>query len=276
MYNKNSCSPISKKYSDNKFSCLNIKLIKKLAKILNIKINDNLKLTHDNISKHIKKITTCKQEACWITINDIIINLNKKELNEFRDMFKPRMPKSWEKNNNEWLNTLDIENVLNQYQKIDKKLYFYGALPSDYYNKSVCDIYKLCEIKIAEHIKNKIEKIAIVFNTDESDKSGKHWVSIYIDLKGINSGYPAIYYFDSVGNKPNKNIKMFISKVRKQKKMNYYYNDIPHQAKNTECGIYSLHFIVYMIKRGNFNKYIKNIKNDEYMQTFRKFFYNKL
>lgn len=276
MYDKATCSPVSKKVSDTKHSCLNKKLLTKIGRILGIKSNKSIKLMHDEISDTVKLLSNCKKEQCWISIDKIITKLSDKELNEFKDMFKPIMPKSWYKNNNEWLNTYDIENVLKQYDKIDKAFHFYGAMPSDYYTDKVCDIYKLCKINLNTHIKDGIKKIGIIFNTDESDQPGKHWVALYIDLIGINSGFPSIFFFDSVGNKPQKNIQKLINKLRSKKNLNYYYNDIPHQKKNTECGIYCLHFITYMINKGNFNKYIKNIKSDDYMQKYRTLFFNKI
>lgn len=276
MYDKTHCSPISQKVSDTKYSCLNKKLLNKIARILDIKFNESIKILHNDISNRIRELSDCKKEQCWISIDKIITKLNDKEYIEFKDMFKPIMPKTWYKNNKEWLNTFDIENVLKQYDKNDKTFYFYGAMPSDYYNKSVCDIYKLCKIDIDKHINNGIKKIGIVFNTDESNQPGKHWVAIYIDLTGINSGFPSIYFFDSVGNQPQDNIKKFINKLRTKKKFNYYYNDIIHQKKNTECGIYCLHFLTYMINKGNFKKYIKKIKSDDYIHKYRNFFFNKI
>ena len=276
MYDKRMCSPISTRVSDTKHSCLNKKLLTKIGNILGIKSKDSIKLLHDEIGDAVKKISNCKKELCWISIDKIITKLSNKELNEFKEMFKPIMPKSWYNNNKEWLNTNDIENVLKQYDKIDKTFYFYGAMPSDYDTDSVCDIYKLCKINLNTHINNGIKKIGIVFNTDKSDQPGKHWVALYIDLVGINSGFPSIYFFDSVGNEPQKNIKKIINKLRKNKKLNYYYNDIPHQKEDTECGIYCLHFITNMINKGNFNKYIKNIKSDNYMHKYRNFFFNKI
>ena len=36
---------------------------------------------------------------------------------ELQTYFRPVMPKKWLSNHREWLNTYDIENVLNQYEK---------------------------------------------------------------------------------------------------------------------------------------------------------------
>ena len=45
----------------------------------------------------------------------------------------------------------------------------------------------------------------MVFNTDPHDRSGQHWFSLYIDLKGKNiKNKPCIYYFDSLASKPKK------------------------------------------------------------------------
>ena len=104
---------------------------------------------------------------------------------------------------------------------------------------------------------------------------------MYIDLKGENYPKPSIYYFDSVGDRPPSNVDKLINKIRmdtlKQNniKLNYLYNDMQHQNGNNECGFYCLHFIIYMLKGGNFEKYINNKKNDKFMHKFRYLFFNK-
>ena len=55
--------------------------------------------------------------------------------------------------------------------------------------------------------------------------------------------------------------------------MDFLYNDIQHQQKNTECGIYCLHFLETMLKGKNFKQYIKNKNNDEYMEKFRNYYF---
>ena len=115
----------------------------------------------------------------------------------------------------------------------------------------------------------------MVFNTDPHNKSGEHWISLYIDCIGKNINHPCIYFFDSVGNPPPKQIKDFIDDTRGKSNKDYTYieNDVSHQSGNTECGIYCLHFLTYMINGGNFMKYIKNKKNDKFMEKYRTIFF---
>ena len=50
---------------------------------------------------------------------------------------------------------------------------------------------------------------------------------------------------------------------------------IEHQYGNTECGIYSLFFIVHMLEEKMTEHYLKtHILKDEYMQKFRKIYFN--
>ena len=276
MYDQKKCSPISKKTIKNNTSCLNKDLLLKLQKILDVKHSNNIKILYKNISSEINKMSNCTTEVCWITIDKIINKLSKKDIGIFKNLFKPMMPKIWDNNKYEWLNTLDIENVLNQYSNAHKDFYFYGAIPNDYDNKTVCNIYDLCNINIKKHIKDGIKKIGIVFNTDDSSKGGKHWICMYIDLIGNNYNSPGIYYFDSLGKKPQDNIKKLINNIRSQKKLIYFYNDVKHQMKNSECGIYCIHFIIYMLNNGSFEKYISTKKSDKYIHKYRYFYFNKI
>ena len=51
-------------------------------------------------------------------------------------------------------------------------------------------------------------------------------------------------------------------------------NDKEHQMKDTECGIYSLYFIINMIKNVNPLKFINKRISDETMERFRKVYFN--
>jgi len=50
---------------------------------------------------------------------------------------------------------------------------------------------------------------------------------------------------------------------------------VEHQYKNTECGIYSLFFIIHLLEDKLTSTYFKTHKlKDEYMHTFRKKYFN--
>ena len=48
-----------------------------------------------------------------------------------------------------------------------------------------------------------------------------------------------------------------------------FYNDISHQQENTECGVYSIHFIESLLNGDSFHNYTKNIIRDKKMNSNR-------
>jgi len=282
MHIKEHCSPNE---SDNKYSCLDDDLILDTAKILNKSkdININLKSTPENIHKEIfenLKNWNIDKEISIFNIKLIKDNLSKEKLKRFNDSFKPAMPEKWIENINTWLCTTDITDVLNQYKQSDDQFFLYGPTPIDFDLKdgNVCLVDSLCKFNLSTHIKNGVTKIGIVFNTDPHDEGGEHWISLYIDLKGINLSEPGIYYFDSTGAEPPKEIKDLVDKIIDQGKKNkinftYFENDIQHQKGGTECGMYSLHFIINMIEGKKFEDYISEYKNDKFIEKFREIYF---
>ena len=95
--------------------------------------------------------------------------------------------------------------------------------------------------------------------------------ALYVDLKGTNKKTPYIYYFDSVGNKPSENVMKLIQKIQLQSnnKIKYDYNTINHQKGTSECGVYSIHFIISMLKGNSFKRYINNTKSDKFIEIHR-------
>lgn len=278
MYKGKHCSP---GINDVEGSCLDDDIVIKIAKAINRLSNHNNNLykidlsrtpedIHGDICKEISKISNCSSEACWQKIKILMQELGSdKKL--FIDSFKPKMPKSWIKDYNEWLSTTEIENCLKQHIVSDKNFYFYGAVPIDF---KKCSVSNLCSFNIKEHLDKGETKIGIVFNTDPSTEDGEHWISLYMDLGKHNNDYPSIYYFDSFGNKPPNEIKRLINKVQKQgKKYNcepyYFYNDYAYQKKNSQCGMYAIHFIKKMLEGLSFEEYLNTKLNDRYMINLR-------
>ena len=98
---------------------------------------------------------------------------------------------------------------------------------------------------------------------------------MFIDLK--RNG---IYYFDSYGEKEPTEVKTLAERLLKQAKemgkenMEYRVNDIRHQYKNSECGIYSINFIVEMLKGTKYEDYINTKINDNDMNSKRDFYFS--
>ena len=167
---------------------------------------------------------------------------------------------------------------MKQYERKYPCFVFIGPSPIDYdhhklYNECVWE--ELCNFNLRRHINNGKSKIGIVFNTDPHYKSGSHWISLFIDIKrGL------IYFFDSTGDKPPKQVLKLVNTIKRQG-MNQniqfnYESNAPnvHQKKDTECGVYSIFFIVQMIKHGNYEIFSKGTISDSEIHEFRKVYFN--
>lgn len=273
MVNNNICAPnISIK---NHWTCFTLNELQEIANAFNIYIQKN-KMCKKNkcISVHqipIKNKTKsqlwksiynklepiCKYEHCWIDL-DFIKRIDDLDLREKIKYFtfKPKMNKHY----NKWLNTKDINSVLQQYQEVYKSFKFLGALPSDF--------YKIIKLKWSDLYK--YNTVAIVFNLDEHNETGSHWVSFLIDNR-----IKTIEYYDSVGDNPNKNIEEFIHKISKifKNKYSIKINNIKHQHGNSECGVYAMYYITQRLSGNNFETITTNIIKDNEIKKFRKHFF---
>ena len=277
---KINCSP-KPKDELNKFSCYTDENLFELkdhwnARHLDVKIKStNPKEIHKQLSHNLKNI--CNNEACWLK-QKTAFGIMKSNL---ADSFAPESPAEWKSNPNEWLSSTDIIKVMKQYEKAYKCFDFIGPTPIDFEKIQLngeCVWEELCNISISKLMKRGKNKVGIIFNTDPHDKPGQHWISMFVNIKKNT-----IFFFDSTGDKAPKEVDALINKIKKQgENMNPPINfkvdsneNVEHQYGNTECGVYSLFFIVHMLEDTMTNHYLKtHILKDEYMQKFRKVYFN--
>ena len=219
----------------------------------------------------------CNTESCWLRQKFIDENLDK-ELLQYT--FAPKSPASWKKNPSEWLSSLDIDKVMKQYERVYPCFEFIGPSPIDFDNHKLygeCVWEELCKFDIYDYIKNGKNKIGIIFNTDPHYKDGSHWISLFINIKK-----KFIYYFDSNGNKVPPQIKDLMEKIKKQansmnldlKIMDNY--NFQHQKSETECGMYSLYFIIQLLMDTKTPEYFNTHKvPDPEVFKLRRVFFNE-
>lgn len=276
---KVNCSPKSK-HEINNFSCYTNESLYKLRDLWNarhpdVKINTNdAREIHKQLTGFMKNI--CNKESCWLKQRDF-----GEISEELTDSFAPESPKEWEKNPNEWLTSVDILNVMKQYEKAYKCFDFIGPSPIDFDSRKLygeCVWEELCNFSLEEQLKHGKTKIGIIFNTDPHDKPGQHWVSMFIDIKKHT-----ISFFDSVGSKIPARIMKLVKRIQEQgnnmtPKINMVFDQnypTEHQYGSTECGIYSLFFIVHRLEDKITEHYLKtHVIKDEYMTKFRKIYFN--
>lgn len=269
---KSPCSPSNNK--DGKFkTCYSKESLMKIANEL--KKNDNIKIELNNKSKRklwdfIQKEfnSTCKKkEDCWKN-QQAVKKLNDVNINKYT--FKPEYPTEWKKDKNTWLNTYDILRVMKQYEKKYDDFKFLGVVPSDCPTKIHCELSNI-DIKLLK--KNRINKIGLVYNLDVSSGPGTHWVAVYIDNKNNE-----INFYDSYGSKPIKLIDIFLNNIKKKyedlnEKAVIIYNDTRHQYEGSECGMYSMNFILERLNNVNMYKISKRKITDKKMNDLRKLIY---
>ena len=268
------CAPSSKKnytcYSDNSLHYLK-EIWNKRHPDDKIESNDSREIWQ-NLRNNFSN--SCNRESCWLRQKFMKGKLNK-ELISYT--FAPKAPKKWISNPNEWLTSIDIIKVMKQYEKKYPCFEFIGPSPIDYdYHKMYgeCIWEELCNFDLNKEIKSGKFKIGIIFNTDPHYLEGSHWISLFIDIKKEK-----IYFFDSVGDPIPKRIMKLVKKIQSQgtqinKHFEFKQNKLKHQKLNTECGIYSLFFIIEMLKYEK--PYMFDIEiPDNQIEKFRNEYFNQ-
>ena len=293
------CAP-SKKYENG--SCFSLDSLKTIVqKYNNENSNDIIDIKDDKLYlvKQLEKkmSSSCSTQTCWLR-TDLLKGIEDEEITN--NTFRPIGPTS----KYEWLSTSNINDVIDQYHAINDNFLFLGTVPYDF--------QELVELGLGNFDFSKVYnegkyKIGMVINLDESHQNGSHWVGLYADLKNNQ-----VYFFDSVGKPPRKKIKTFINKIttfmynkknntnikisnviglinrldnnktkykylgklkNKLKGIDIRYNNIQHQFKNSECGVYSINFIVRLVNGEKFDAIINNITKDDEINKCRKTYF---
>jgi hypothetical protein len=211
---------------------------------------------------------------------DFAIDLPKQEREKLRRTYlRPRYPKSWESDPDEWLDNFNIQDVMKQYESVCPWFRFVGVFPIDfsirnpYGNSSKCLYQEICDISLKDQYKKGVRSLGFVFNLDTHEKSGSHWVGLYCDIhnlhsKGRNGTWCA--YFDSYGYKTPEFISQLMRFFYKQDpRMKLMYNGRRFQFSNSECGMYSMYFIICMMNKISFKQFCKERVPDEFMYKLR-------
>jgi hypothetical protein len=245
------------------------------VKIPKIKNESNKKKLWKEIDRRLKG--KCTSEWCWIE-QEFVKRVGSKEL---ESNFRPKMPRSWKKNPYEWLSSVDIQSVMEQYEEKYPEFYFIGPVPIDFdyrENMGQCVVNELCNISITDLLKKNTTKVGIIFNLDKHDQPGSHWIAFFMDIKEHT-----ICFFDSYGHEPPNEIKVLIDRLQKQAselpppdnfEFTYNCNKTRHQYEHSECGVYSIYFVIQLLeKKKTFAQLEQSRIPDEFVNKKRKYFF---
>ena len=272
------CSPSRKGLK--KFTCYDNESLNKIKDLWNTRHPDH-KIKSDSDKKIWEELRSnmkdvCDNEKCWLRQN---FAKNKLPSNLLNYTFAPNSPSSWKKNPNEWLTSLDINRIMKQYEDKYCSFKFLGPAPIDFdlcFSDKKCVWNELRYFELKEQLTKHKRKIGIIFNIDPHYKGGSHWVSMFIDLKN-----KYIMYFDSTGEEIPEEITKLMNRIMEQAaklniKLKSYINKKAHQKGDTECGMYSLYFIIELLENKKQPKYfMSNSIPDINMEKLRKQYFNQ-
>ena len=299
------CAP-GKNYDDG--SCFTYEALQEIANNYNKKnkqkIDINLNKV-DLVQELNKRLSDkCDEQTCWLRL-DIAKALDE-DIKE--NTFRPIGPSK----KYDWLSTTHINDVIFQYQSEYSDFIFLGAVPLDFDSLPVLGIKN---INFDELINDGKTKLGLVINQDEHWKSGSHWVGLFIDFNknGIyyfdSVGSPplkltkkfitrvakymysrkykeelpvnnVLKIFKSLKNIPKDKLDNFMNGKKYLTNLvndfDIRFNNIQHQFDNSECGVYSINFIINLVEGKDFDEIINNIKKDDVMNQNRKIFFRNV
>jgi hypothetical protein len=223
----------------------------------------------DKVDKMDGSKNGCEGEWCWVE-KSFMKNMDERDAKLIKDLtFKPPIPKG----KYDWLSTDDIDRVMKQYNRMHPDLYFMGTWPMDF-EKLHSKFRKFDPEQLMSKGK---KKVGLVLNEDESDEPGSHWVGLYMDIPKRQ-----VDFFDSYGKKPLDPVCEWLTRVNDKikqkggKPFTVLWNPHRHQYANSECGVYTLNFLINRLEGKSFKQIVNKKIKDEVMNRRRSTFFNPL
>ena len=228
-------------------------------------------ILYKELRNSMKSYYDCQNEYCTLKK---MPGLSKKDRETWsKKYFRPEKPDEWNTNEKTWLDSFNIEDVMNQYEDSYKDFEFIGPVPIDFDAPSdnsklltfgKCIVDELCKLDLEDAFKKGTKRLGIIFNLDKHDEPGSHWVCAFIDIPNKSA-----YYFDSYGLPPPPEISALLERCKAQGCETILYNDIRHQRKDSECGMYCLYTIISLLRGKSFSTICMDIVDDDSMNAFR-------
>lgn len=251
-----------------------------------------------DIIQNINKILGCDSESCVLSNPKFVEMAGRDRVNkEKQERFRPAGPSD----STALLNNINIDEELELYVKkypnfhpfpfrmIDfadtepkefQELYAQNNDP-DY---AKCKLLTFCNFK-ENLLANGKNCAGVVLNTDRHTGGGKHWFALFFDMRNANKF--SLEYFNSSGNMPMSEVHEYL--IQLKRKLDRLYpnvettieivSQVQIQDSRTECGVYSLYFIISRLEGISLDQFRKVIHTkgipDDKMIEFRKHLFRK-
>ncbi len=269
------CSPNKNANGKKSKTCFTLNSLRKIAKSYNEENPDSQirgvqtktkAQLWENIQNRLQN--RCNSETCWIK-QDFVKDLKDPEITEYT--FRPEMPRNWVKNKYTWLSTVDIQEVMKQYERKYPNFSFLGPVPYDCPYGITCE---LSSVKVKKMLNSGIEQLGVIYNLDTHNQPGSHWVAVFLDLTKLS-----VEYYDSYGAEPPELIYQWMGRMKEDmentfnKSAKLKYNKKRHQYGNSECGIFSMNFILERLKGKTLERISREKLTDRKMNLMRRLLY---
>lgn len=281
-------------------TCLFKEDIKELGRVVNeASIRHDERIPLDDPSYVLKRLharfgTSPGEESEWLEDPSISALFDKDSDARARILegsFRPKKPEEWGGDEHAWLSNFDIEAVMRQYEIADPTFAFIGVFPMDFDkvlpSTGTCVSLEMCNFDVVKAWKEGKRLVSAVFNTDNHDQAGSHWVccNMCIDPCAPNYGF---YYYDSVAREPTPEVLALSNRIKTAverlhvsassfpptRRFTVLFNRIRRQYKDTECGVYAMFCVVCFMQRGLDPAYIFNaMGTDDMIHKMRDVFF---
>lgn len=257
---------------------------------------DSTSSLHSKIDSKMSNAQYCKKgdEICWAAQQWFHDDAIKDKT------FRATIPKG----EKEWLSTLDLDFTMKQFEEPYFYFNYLGShaidfeeydnalkgftitdhLPKGFLGTRVIEIYKAKYEDVLK--KPPVRILGIILNLDDHKSSGSHWVAITITCYQDKRIPTEFSYYDSTSCKskidcPPDRVKIFYQKVKQQLSAYGYkisellVNDVQTQFENSECGMYSMRYILMRIHLFDFEESCQNILLDKGMNETRQSIFRK-